>query len=435
VSGGDAWSDWEDQGPSDLARALDQVHAYLVRFVAFPSEHAAIGSTLWAAHTHVVDVFDSTPRLAFLSPEPGSGKSRALEVLSPLVPHAMHAVNCTPAALFRSVADLDLRPTILFDEIDTVFGPKAKDNEEIRGFLNAGHRKSGVAYRCVGIGTTQKVVAFPAFTAVAVAGLNDVPDTIASRAVIIRMRRRAPNEKVDPFRPRLHEPEGVEISERLAMALQAAVLDADPLMPHQVVDRPADVWEPLISIAQAAGDRWPDLAEAACLHFAFDGPGREPSLSVRLLEDLFDVFDEAGHPDHMTTAQLVDHLVRLDEAPWSDLRGKPIDARRLSRMLGKYDVRPEQVWVGDTNLRGYKRTDLWDAWQRYLPVERLKSARSARTAEPEPAEHEESDPDLADLADLADLRRPTQSCELCGAPLLLVRPGRTRCASCEKAAG
>ena len=78
-----------------------------------------------------------------------------------MVRHPMHAVNCSPAALFRSVADLEHRPTILFDEIDTVFGPKAKDNEELRGFLNAGHRRSGVAYRCVGLGTAQRVAGVP----------------------------------------------------------------------------------------------------------------------------------------------------------------------------------------------------------------------------------------------------------------------------------
>ena len=149
----------------ELARALDAAHTYLTRFVAYPDTHAAVASTLWCAHAHAVDQFDSTPRLAHLSPEPGSGKTRALEVESVLVPNPMHAVNATPAALFRSVSDLEAKPTIMFDEIDTVFGPKAKDNEEVRGFLNAGHRRSGVAYRCVGLGTNQKVVAFPAFCA------------------------------------------------------------------------------------------------------------------------------------------------------------------------------------------------------------------------------------------------------------------------------
>ena len=64
-----------------------------------------------------MDAWESTPRIVFLSPEPGSGKTRALEISELLV----EAVNVTPAYLFRKVADEAGRPTILFDEIDTVF--------------------------------------------------------------------------------------------------------------------------------------------------------------------------------------------------------------------------------------------------------------------------------------------------------------------------
>jgi hypothetical protein len=159
----------------DGAAALADARAFIARFCALPTEHAYTAVTLWAAHAWTLDAFDSTPRLAFLSPEPGSGKTRALEILTQLVPWPMHAVNATPAALFRSVADPASRRTILFDEIDTIFGPKAKEHEELRGLLNAGHRRSGVAYRCVGEGTRQEVAAFPAYAAVALAGLGQLP--------------------------------------------------------------------------------------------------------------------------------------------------------------------------------------------------------------------------------------------------------------------
>ena len=65
---------------SDGAALLDEVYAYLGRFVSYPNIHAHVAHTLWIAHTHCMDAWDSTPRIAFLSPEPGSGKSRALEV-------------------------------------------------------------------------------------------------------------------------------------------------------------------------------------------------------------------------------------------------------------------------------------------------------------------------------------------------------------------
>lgn len=109
----------------DGAALLDEIEAFHRRFNVFPTEAAFVAVTLWDAHTHLLDCFDSTPRLAFLSPEPASGKTRALEIVETLVPQPMVAVNASASALFRAVSGLEARPTILFDEIDTVFGPKA----------------------------------------------------------------------------------------------------------------------------------------------------------------------------------------------------------------------------------------------------------------------------------------------------------------------
>lgn len=172
------------------ATLLDDVEAFLARFIAYPSEAERIAHTLWIAHTHRMAEWDSTPRIAFLSPEPGSGKSRALEVTELLVPRPIHAVNATPAGLFRKVSDEAGPPTILFDEVDTVFGPRAKDNEDVRGMLNAGHRRGATALRCKVVGKAVLTEELPAYCAVALAGLNDLPDTIRSRAVIVRMRKR-----------------------------------------------------------------------------------------------------------------------------------------------------------------------------------------------------------------------------------------------------
>ncbi len=300
----------------DLAESLDAVREFLTEFVVFPDKNCEIAAALWCAHTHAVDSFDSTPRLAFLSPEPGSGKSRALEVITTLVPAPMHAVNATPAALFRAVSDMDQRPTILFDEVDTIFGPKAKDNEEVRGFINAGHRKGAVSYRCVGIGTNQSVQPFPAYCAMAIAGLNDLPDTISTRSVIVRMRKRAPSERVKPWRARTGEPVGAQLRLALSKAVTHVVRElaqAEPVMPPGVEDRPADVWEPLLAVADCAGGEWPVLARDAATHLTM-GQGDEPSLGVLLLTDIRQVFADKGDPAHIATTELIDalHLMLKD---------------------------------------------------------------------------------------------------------------------------
>ena len=151
----------------------------------------------------------------------------------------MHAVNCTPArAAPVRLGPGALLPTILFDEIDTIFGPKAKDNEEIRGFLNAWNRRSGVAYRCVGLGSVSaNLLSSPlAFAAVAPAGSHYVPDTIASRSIMVRMPPPWPGEVVQPYRLRHHEPQGLTIGEALAEALTGVELADDPALPDGAVD-------------------------------------------------------------------------------------------------------------------------------------------------------------------------------------------------------
>ncbi|MFD4141162.1 DUF3631 domain-containing protein [Streptomyces sp. NPDC058572] len=372
----------------DGAALLREVEAFHRRFNVFPREAAYVAVALWDAHAHLLDAFDSTPRVAFLSPEPGSGKSRALEVVETLVPRPMLAVNARAAALFRSVSDPAGRPTILFDEIDTVFGPKAGDNEELRGFLNAGHRRSGVTYRCIGDGGNQTVVEFPSYTAVAVAGLGYLPDTITTRSVIIRMRRRARNEHVEPFRARLHEAEGNALRDRLSQwadTVREDIAGRWPEMPEGVTDRPADVWEPLLAVADAAGGDWPERARAACVELVNAARADDKgSLGIRLLTDLRD--HVMVGIDRMPTVAVLDRLCALDEAPWADMGGRPLDSRGLAKMLGEYmtsDITPikaRNIKTAGTVLKGYYALDLHDAWQRYCPPPPSGAATSATSA-------------------------------------------------------
>ncbi|MEU6221296.1 DUF3631 domain-containing protein [Streptomyces sp. NPDC047022] len=363
----------------DGAVLLDEVEAFHRRFNVFPTEAGYVAVTLWDAHAHLLDAFDSTPRLAFLSPEPGSGKSRALEVVETLVPNSMAAVDASVAALFRSVSGVDGgRPTILFDEIDTIFGPKAGENEQLRGFINAGHTRGRPVYRCVGDGANQQVQGFPSFCAVAVAGLGKLPDTIMTRSVIVHMRRRARNEKIEPFRTRIHVPEGNKLRDRLARwaeAIQEQVTDVFPELPDGVADRPADVWEPLLAIADAAGGHWPARARKACIAFVKASRVNDKgSLGVRLLTDLRD--HVMVGIDRLPTVAILDRLNALDDAPWADLHGKPLDNRRLSKMLAEYmtvDNEPigsRNIKTAGSVLKGYYAADLHDAWTRYCPPPR-----------------------------------------------------------------
>lgn len=388
----------------DAATLLDEVHDFFCRFVAFPSSHAAIACTLWVAHAHAMDAWESTPRLAFLSPEPGSGKSRALEIAELLVPRPAMAVNMSPAALFRIIATEEGLPTILFDEIDTVFGPRAKDNEDLRGLLNAGWRRGAKTYRCAMNGRKVELEAYEAFSAVALAGLGNLPDTILTRSIIVRMRRRAPDEWVQPYRRREHAPAGERLGERLgqwAMANLEGLGYARPVMPPGIEDRPADVWEPLLAIADAAGRAWPQWARNAAVAMVADALETPASLGVRLLADVRQLF---GDREQMATAELLEALNAMEEAPWGDLRGKALDSRRLAQMLRPYGARPETIRTTTGTPKGYRREGLWDAWQRYLPAIPTECATSATSATDTTGMAGDDVVHVADVADFAGKR-------------------------------
>ena len=94
-----------------------------------------------------MEIWDSTPRIAFLSPERGSGKTRALEATEFLVPRPVHSINNSTAYVIRKIADDFGRPTILQDEFDNVFGGKTPDKADLLAIYNAGHRKGATSGR------------------------------------------------------------------------------------------------------------------------------------------------------------------------------------------------------------------------------------------------------------------------------------------------
>jgi Protein of unknown function (DUF3631) len=324
-------------------------------------------------------------------------------VTEPLVPRPVHAVNTTPAYLFRKVSDEAGLPVILYDEIDTVFGPKAKDNEDVRGMLNAGHRRGAVAGRCVTKGKIVMTEELPAYCAVALAGLDDLPDTIRTRSVIIRMRRRKPSERVEPWRHRIHAPQGQQIADRLEEwseeRREFSVEMVWPEIPNGIEDRNADVWEPLLAVADLARGDWPQRARVAAVALVAAAADQKQTLGVQLLTDLHRVFDGATA---MHTEVILGKLNALEDAPWGDLRGKELDGRGLASKLRKYDIHSKDVRIDDVVRKGYRAEDLADAWSRYLSAPSPASATSATSATPD------AEP-VADVADVADKSEGTQT--------------------------
>ena len=90
-------------------------------------------------------------------------------------------------------------------------------------------------------------------------------------------------------------------------------------------------------------------------------------MKVQLLSDLRDVFTERD-ADKLASETIVEALLKLETRPWAEWRhGKPLTANGLARLLKPFSVHPKTVRIGTDTPKGYDKSDLLDAWHRYLP--------------------------------------------------------------------
>lgn len=348
--------------PADVdgAAVLDAAYALLARYVITDRETLR-AAALWAAMTWLTEHATVLPLAVITAPEKGCGKSTLLQALAKLSCRPLYASNITPAALFRAVEAW--RPTLMIDEADTF----AKDNEELRGVLNAGHtRDTATIVRVVEVGGELEPRAFSVWGAKALAGIGNLPDTIMSRAVVLTMRRKTAGERADNLRHADREAFHI-IKRQLARwadDMGEVFGQARPDVAG-LNNRTADNWEPLLALADLAGGDWPKLARhaAAKLNGSED---EAPSMNEELLRDIRAAFDRR-QTAKLWTADMITELCADDEAPWQTYnRGRPLTARQLSRRLGEFGIKPKDIKEHFEVRKGYRLEDFSDAFTRYL---------------------------------------------------------------------
>lgn len=342
--------------PVDGATLLIELTATFRRFLALP-KHADAACALWVLHTHAFEASPITPRLAITSPEKRCGKTTLLELVGALVAKPQMASNISAAAVFRTIELC--RPTLLIDEADTFLG----ENEELRGVLNSGHRRSGEVIRVRERDGELEPVVFSTWAPVAIAMIGKLPGTLEDRSIQVTMRRRAQGEMVERWRcDRLERflPLTRQCA-RWASDHAARMADTEPAVPPALNDRAADNWRPLLAIADAAGGEWPERARAAAL--ALSGGAETDSYATMLLEDLRALFAERGDPDSLATTTILGELAKLEHRPWPEISsGKPMTPHKLARLLGRFGIAPKHEETANV----YRRESFMEAWSRYL---------------------------------------------------------------------
>ena len=353
---------WPDpvNGAELLIQILERFRHYL-----FLPLGAAEAFTLWSAHAHCFSAFIQSPRLNISSPEPGCGKTTALDVIATLTPRPLRTENLTAPVLFRLVHQY--QPTLLLDEVDAWL-PQA---EELRGLLNAGHKRGACAYRCEGEGNA--VRPFRAFGPAALAGIGQLTGTLHDRSIVVPLLKASAEQTPHRFDDHRIEIE-IELCRKLARWTAdnfAALKACEPPLPPTAFNRLADNWRPLFAIAQIAGAPWPELALSSFNHLvnpplplslALAPPSPVGTLSTaspnsalstqnsELLADIRQIFAQSG-ASRLSSAQLVQALCAL---PGRNYHQRP---QKLTRHIACSGIRSRNLRMSGRVIKGYESTD------------------------------------------------------------------------------
>jgi hypothetical protein len=371
--------------PVDGAELLDEI-ATAIRHHVVLFDQCRDTAALWATHTYLLNQFLISPRLAIRSPIKQCGKTTLLDVLEHLVFKPLTSGSLTSAVVFRVVEAY--RPTLLVDEADTFL----HDNEELRGVLNTGHRASGSVTRNVPVGDSYEPRQFSTFSAVAIAAIGNLPDTLHDRSVVIDLKRRLPSETIAPFYA--DRTAHLDVLARKAArwchdhAEQIKAVDGPELLPPGIYNREGDNWRPLLAIAQVASGDWPDRARKAAE--AASVTTEDESRLALLLGDIRSIFVERGSPKRLRSADLVADLRAIEGRPWAEYgkARKPISQNQLARLLKPLGIAPEVFRDEEATPRGYVLEHFSDAFDRYLPSQgglqpqQCNKCDEQRTSEP-----------------------------------------------------
>jgi len=338
--------------PVRLAAVLSEF-ADLLRTHVVMGINETVVCALWTAFTHAVDSFDVAGYLIVQSAVKRCGKTTLSRIIAAAACKALYAASVAPAALFRTIEAT--KPTFILDECDAYLA----GNEELRGLLNAGvtHDEAHVV-RCVGDGHEPRK--FSVFGPKLLAGIGRLPPTVEDRAFIVRLQRRAKDEHIKRLtRAALaHAKELGRQFYRWYLDNRGEIqADAEPPIPENLSDRQADIWRPLLLLADLAGGPWPGFARQAAVALSAEGADTD-ELPIRFLADAAALEGR----DEVTAAELAEMLGQDIESPWATYaRGRPISAHQTGRLLGSFGIKHRKRH----GRRTYKVEDILAAAHRY----------------------------------------------------------------------
>jgi putative DNA primase/helicase len=357
--------------PVDGGELIAELIAVIRRFVLM-SETDALIVALWILFTWVFEhVAETNPYLRIVSPAPECGKSTLLKVIKFLARIGWLVSRVTASSFSRTMEHE--RRTLLLDEGDAFL----HENEVMRNLLDgASDPDTANISMSVKSGDDWTPANFNVFVPIAIAsiGMLRKMQTVESRSIHVHLKRATPVELRQLAKGRQRELKSVleplaAKCARWAADNAGALKGARPEMPEGMTGREMDKWEPLIAIADSIGGDYAKDARSVC-EAATDGSHVGDLLAEALLADLKLLFDSRS-AKALASIDICRSLIELDDRPWAEMgkARKPLTQRGLAGLLRAFDIVPGTVQLDDkTTAKGYKRSDLEDAFSRYLPI-------------------------------------------------------------------
>jgi hypothetical protein len=347
--------------PVDGHALVGAIQTYLEDHAVLPL-HASLACALWTLHTHTHAAAYHSPRLALRSPTKGCGKSTLRRALSRLVPRAFEAIDITGPTLFRPIAQW-YPVTVFVDEANEIDWSTARD---LIAVINSGHcRDDPGVPRCVG--PDFEVRLFRVWAPFCLALVGYLPPVIAERSIIIEMRKKSRSTRVRPLMRRDRDATAMQLARQAARWAVDHVIgleNAEPQVPSEMGDRPADNWHALLAIAESVGLAEKARAAAVALA-AVDDDGEDRG--VQLLSDIYGIFQASG-ATQLHSGTIVEGLLKLEGRPWPELgrNARPLTKNGMARLLRPFKIHPTgTIRIGTETSKGYLRAAFEATWLEY----------------------------------------------------------------------
>jgi hypothetical protein len=147
-------------------------------------------------------------------------------------------------------------------------------------------------------------------------------------------------------------------------------------LPEELNDRQQEICEPLLAIAELAGEQWLEKARGALVKVCCQE--EDASTGVKLLTAIRGIFDQRK-ADKLTTEVILEDLVAIEDGPWAFMFEDALKHDKLriaaAKLAGKLKgyknpdnekIKPRTVKLADgTTAKGYHRREFERAWKLY----------------------------------------------------------------------